>query len=320
MRKVDRSAIPVPSSLSDAQGVGDRERKRAATHYALLEREELGPKNEPTNQPVRDGEKSSVKRFNFSAYKEPDVKEALDNLFHGKCAYCESKYDAVMPGHVEHYRPKNRVLEDSAHTGYWWLASEWTNLLPSCAHCNGNNYHEVHLIQNEEPYSQRTRGAAYLLGKLDYFPIGATRAYNSSDSLDGESPQILDPTRTDPSDHIDWVFNNHLSLISARQINGAPDPLGYTTYRLLGLNRQKLVEQRTELMLTVLLKLEDIQDDLQMAAETSDKTVRDRLIRRAIRDIDNVQLSASPNQPYSMMVRSLIESRMAGFENLLAQH
>ncbi len=58
----------------------------------------------------------------YKAYKHDTVKETLTTIFHGKCAYCESPY-----------RP-----------GYYWLAAEWTNLLPSCTHCNQNRRQRVH--------------------------------------------------------------------------------------------------------------------------------------------------------------------------------
>lgn len=318
MRKADRSMIPEPASLVDANGAGARERVRAVEYYAAIEREKAARQGDPANKAKKGGKKEPVTSFNFNAYKGEDVKAALEKLFHEKCAYCESKYKAVMPVHVEHYRPKSRVFEDASHAGYWWLASEWTNLLPSCAHCNGNNYHEIHLVPDEEPYSQASKGNAYLLGKLDYFPVGAARAYNSDYSLDEEMPQILDPTRTNPSDHLEWIFRDDLSLVSAKRINGVFDSLGYTTYRLLGLNRQKLVEQRTELMLAVAVKMQDIQDDLQLATETSDARVRARIIKRANRDIDRMLHLADPNQPYSMMVRSLIDSRIEEIEGLIA--
>ncbi|MEF9674035.1 hypothetical protein QNM99_25505 [Pseudomonas sp. PCH446] len=37
---------------------------------------------------------------------------------------------------VEHYRPKGAVSEDASHPGYWWVAMDWDNLLPSCIDCN----------------------------------------------------------------------------------------------------------------------------------------------------------------------------------------
>ena len=68
--------------------------------------------------------------------------------FHGKCAYCEShvgNYDDI-----DHFRPKKKVTDENDnpvkvkdtdgdwmnHPGYYWLAYDWKNLLPSCNDCN----------------------------------------------------------------------------------------------------------------------------------------------------------------------------------------
>src|SRR4051812_22350680 len=82
-----------------------------------------------------------------SVYKS--AKPFLDKLFGGKCAYCEVIIEASHPTEVEHYRPKGAVKDEEEevvtiqtpngaedHPGYWWLAYEWNNLLPSCIDCN----------------------------------------------------------------------------------------------------------------------------------------------------------------------------------------
>ena len=52
------------------------------------------------------------------------VKAALDELFYGKCGYCEFKLIRTDQN-VDHYRPKGRVAEATKHRGYYWLAYEW---------------------------------------------------------------------------------------------------------------------------------------------------------------------------------------------------
>ena len=65
------------------------------------------------------------------------VKEALEIIYKEKCGYCESKVKHCATLQVEHYRPKNKVDDqDSPTDGYYWLASEWSNLLLSCPRCN----------------------------------------------------------------------------------------------------------------------------------------------------------------------------------------
>jgi 5-methylcytosine-specific restriction endonuclease McrA len=72
----------------------------------------------------------------------------LTNVFNGKCAYCDTKIDAGFYDDAEHYRPKSGVRisagskrkpvvkNGTKHPGYYWLAYTWSNLVPSCQHCN----------------------------------------------------------------------------------------------------------------------------------------------------------------------------------------
>ncbi len=70
-----------------------------------------------------------------------------DALFFGKCAYCEGALE-LIDGDVDHFRPKGAVSDQHGkpitidgdefreHQGYYWLAYDWRNLLPSCKTCN----------------------------------------------------------------------------------------------------------------------------------------------------------------------------------------
>jgi len=69
-------------------------------------------------------------------YGHPDkVRHDLEELYFGKCAYCETKVTGAVL-RVDHYRPKNRIKEEQTHTGYYWLGYEWSNLFPACEKCN----------------------------------------------------------------------------------------------------------------------------------------------------------------------------------------
>lgn len=60
-------------------------------------------------------------------YRHPDVKVALIEETHGKCAYCESKLLHIHHGDVEHIYPKSL---DPAKT------FDWFNLTLACEVCN----------------------------------------------------------------------------------------------------------------------------------------------------------------------------------------
>ena len=77
-----------------------------------------------------------------SIYKDPykkdgrtksRVRDKLNEYYHHKCAYCET---GGGKADIEHYRPKGSVKEEDTHSGYYWLAYEWSNLIPSCVKCS----------------------------------------------------------------------------------------------------------------------------------------------------------------------------------------
>jgi len=113
---------------------------------------DLGPSPPSLTTPKADAERAALRAFysipgneklpydkGFTAYKGDGVREQLTEMFKGKCAYCETFYKATQPADIEHFRPKGGVtIKDTRPQppGYWWLASEWSNLLPSCSDCN----------------------------------------------------------------------------------------------------------------------------------------------------------------------------------------
>lgn len=60
-------------------------------------------------------------------YRHAQIKDALVQMFYGKCAYCESKITVVTYGAIEHFFPKSTYID---------LTFEWSNLLLSCDMCN----------------------------------------------------------------------------------------------------------------------------------------------------------------------------------------
>src|SRR6266536_5200929 len=124
------------------------------------------------------------KKPSFKAYKLKAVREALERMFHGKCAYCESFIGHISPTDVEHWRPKGSIRTEDGilMDGYWWLAAEWTNLFPACPHCNRPTRHEA-------------AGGGTTAGKGMRFPLATARlqAPQEGDELN-EQPLLLNPS------------------------------------------------------------------------------------------------------------------------------
>lgn len=79
-----------------------------------------------------------------SRYKKRDIKSALNDIYYGKCAFCEQ---IIEQSQVEHYRPKSK---------YHWLVYSWDNLLLACGTCNQGkgthfdlNNEKVEFVNNE---------------------------------------------------------------------------------------------------------------------------------------------------------------------------
>lgn len=156
-----------------------------------------------------------------------ELKWHLFFLFHGKCAYCESKVLAVAPGDVEHYRPKKKVEDDSKHEGYYWLAYETSNLVPACENCN------------------RTAG------KLNQFPVrNGTRAYHPKD-IEKEEPLLLMPIEDEPQIHLTFITSNHGDKTTGKAKSTPDSDIGAESLETFDLNRGPLLLKRRIAMKSV---------------------------------------------------------------------
>ncbi len=166
--------------------------------------------------------------------------------FNGKCAYCESKREENSPVYVEHYRPKggvrdmdnNRIMvqnenkEELPHPGYYWLAYNWQNFLPTCWACN-------------------TWQEKLQIGKGQRFPVDGMHATEVG-TEDQETPLLINPMYVDPDIHLnlDRVGVMH-------EVDGSS--IGKITIELFGLNeREALPKARKEVYKSVRDKIKII--------------------------------------------------------------
>lgn len=302
MRAVDRNAVDAPQSLL-AGGAGPDELAAAKAHR----------QNPPVDR----------KAFKYKAYKGADVRLALESLFHGKCAYCETSYAATMPVDIEHYRPKGAVAEDDAHGGYWWIAMDWGNLLPSCIDCNRKREQKVHHVSaNLEELAAAACPVSQQSGKKDSFPIAPTgvRAVFEARDFAGEHALLLNPCHDDPSRFLSYSFDPACpaGLIVPTATPGDAER-GAVTIQVYGLNRQKLVEDRTRL-LRRLEFLGDLVIDLAGAIADLESPaavqalhgspaagVAQRLRLLRDRTLAELKAAAADDAPYAAMARAWLE-------------
>lgn len=116
----------------------------------------------------RKGKGGKYTKESYIIYSDPTVKKELKTSFKGKCAYCESKILVVSRGDIEHFRPKGAYHNKNGQVlntpGYYWLASEWENLLLACTLCNQSTTHEF-------TSGTKKKIIEVVKGKQNQFPI-----------------------------------------------------------------------------------------------------------------------------------------------------
>lgn len=225
MIKIDRSRVPIPSRV-DLNDLTSKAKEEYDNALAAL----------TAGTPF--------KSKDFKAYSNAKVREALIELFHGKCAYCENTHAASGDVDIEHFRPKTKVAENDDHPGYWWVAGDWYNLVMSCTHCNQNRTLEiVKFVPDEENDDDPTLTVIKkTVGKLDAFPtLDDVWVTDHDTPLSQEKPVLIDPTISDPEECFDYIFHdNEFCTIYGKDTEGR----GAGTIEILGLNRRKLTEAR----------------------------------------------------------------------------
>lgn len=245
---------------------------------------------------------NSKNEMTFEAYRRPDIKLALDVMFDGKCAYCETRFGANSDGAVEHYRPKGRIVAED-HPGYWWLASQWHNLLLSCQHCNerrGQIIVTIGMTMEEAARLYRETINKPVHGKGSQFPIrGLRRRPRKEDAL------LIDPTSRDPKRHLHFPPDPGISLAVPRETPTGPDAYGLATINIGALNRYRLVRERTGVLMDLRKHVLELESSLVAAAASADQPSKDAATIRSTEALSAIAARGAKNRPYSCVARDL---------------
>jgi hypothetical protein len=188
----------------------------------------------------------------------------LRNVFHEKCAYCETPL-LRSSMHAEHYRPKGGVkyrqegqkklqqatAQDGAqlvidHPGYFWLAYDWRNLLPSCAYCNSNEgklnqfpiLKTFVLLKPLQPAELAGLHEAPIESKIwpGYYYL------KPADLDDLEGPELLHPYYDDPAQHLGFGIKG--IEFALEDTPGVVSPKGDNSIKVYNLSDARLREAR----------------------------------------------------------------------------
>ncbi len=284
MIHIDRGRIQMPEILGPDPGAeGPRETQDAQDFYEM---------------PL---EKRRKRRYNFAAYRHRSVREALGELFHGKCAFCESQISPYGPVDVEHYRPMSGVVGETGQSYpdlYWWLANEWTNLYPACVECSRPRYQESAISKSAEPVTS---------GKGSRFPLVDESQRAALPGEEGaEEPLLLDPCHDEPEKHL--VFTEAGSVASTT-------PKGQTTITVMGLNRADLVEARRGAARQVVGSIERVQRYRQrMIMETEGGPHWTEMKEELDIELEVLKEYTAPDQEYAGLKRQLVQAFLQDLE------
>jgi hypothetical protein len=250
-----------------------------------------------------------------NVYKE--MRKYLMERFNNKCAYCETPILRHTPD-VEHYRPKARVttadrkvvriIDQSGterdHPGYYWLAYEWSNLLPSCEFCNRKRYHE---------------GQDESWGKETCFPVRNDLYRWSPKGRVKEEPLLIHPRFHDPKQHLRFVYSIDPKKTPSRIcFLQHLDDRGDVTIRVLGLNDERLSRPRLQAYDLGYGKMGDIFEAIKSLGNLP--TEEKRRARARINDLKReVNRIWEGVEPYSAFGRLGIEDYRENHRFILGQ-
>ena len=229
----------------------------------------------------------SLYKFKAGVFVHPLIATPLLQLFHSKCAFCETPVPRPIEtedfassilidrgdplsssfSEVHHFRPKINAMNLQgviSPNHYWWLAYEWSNLYLSCGECSSQ--------------------------KGTRFPIqAASRAAPESPikALAKERPLLLDPCADQPEEHLVFLPNGNVVSETVQ---------GVTTIDVFGLNRTQLVRKRSTIYEQLEFAYASKIVELGRDGIRNDKSLRHELSENLL-----------PHQPYTALRRQFIK-------------
>ncbi len=233
--------------------------------------------------------------FKFTAYSHPTVREALRSMFLGKCAYCEHPYEGAFTEDVEHFRPKARIDTENGilRPRYWWLASDWNNLLPSCARCNKTK--TLSLFD----------GTSLKVGKGNRFPLTNENLRATTEGGEiNEIPLLIDPTKEYPEKLFKYEILYEKCIIKpeSTDLQSIDYRKARTSIDTYGLNRRGLVKERSRTYVSLASSIEQVKL-LAMLLPTTPLELKDTVTNKINSERNHILQLTSDSSPFAGMCR-----------------
>lgn len=211
-----------------------------------------------------------------------ELKEDLRSLSHNKCWYSES-VDASAHSHVDHFRPKGKVVEKdkSERDGYWWLAFEYLNY--------------------------RYCGGAGNVRKKDKFEVFKNKCTKEDDDLDDEVIYLLDPCKRSDVALLSFIDNGEITYSS--ELTAWNKERVIYTIETLNLNFNMLIEERAKVWQncnSLIKEAQDILDKLSKNQSVKNNTLFEQ-------KLDQIAKLKDKSKPFSAVAQSCIYSSGLGW-------
>jgi uncharacterized protein (TIGR02646 family) len=298
MIKVDRKIDDIPVSLKGKASLGLKERSKVITYFS-------NPANCIRKKTKGTGKIKSKKEL-FEVYRNKDVKSALIKLFQSKCAYCESYIMRVSPGAIEHFRPKTEVHEKIAgvkkdnviYPGYYWLGSEWKNLLFSCTDCNTKRTHKL------------LNGTERVMGKGNYFPLSDStkRMRKATQRLSTEENYrlLINPCEDEPESF--FIYDHKDGSILPRVKTGRVYDMADASINVYGLHRIELLDARKKFATEIITQIERVKEATYNLNAAKTLKEEQRLLSILKRETNILKSYKNSDSEYSGLARYLYKT------------
>jgi len=292
---------------STPQSKGEWETKDAIEFY----RDHLNHKEKYK----RTGAKGVRMKQGYSIYSDNTVRELLIRMFNSKCAYCESKITAIYNGDIEHFRPKGEIKEvNPTRPGYFWLASEWENLLFACPFCNQTN---THTIKNGIEVEKA------VFGKHDHFPLDTEAhrlnhthgviyftdsvSYKQVFDLEESVRLLLNPCKDDAIEKY-FKFNDDGAIISSDGLTPFEERKAQKSIITYALHRLPLTTAREEKTIQIKAQIRRVEIAITNYNNYMDKSDEEKVwFERIMREeMELLHKFKAADQEYSGLARYII--------------
>lgn len=228
-----------------------------------------------------------TKEVKASCYKKS--KEKLEEIYHNKCAFCDTKYGVNTYTEVEHYRPK-------AQNMYYWLAYEWSNLVPACRKCNNSKLDKFPILASK-----------ILIPPIENGKLDKAKCLADSDFLLNEQPYILHPEIDNPEEFFNFKIDENKKGI---KINGFDEKgRGNKTIDACVLNREELILDRQERV---------IDDIVESILSILDPEIPNEIKKRLFEiKINNLSQKAENPELNHTLLRKFIISKPDNFKKII---